>query len=127
MYAAYQSHQSCGGAAASNVPWRLAVSSSRSASEATSMSVLPFPPGEPGLDLLKQPAVAVRVFERRVHEVRAPFHGLEARGLRLVHLADVDAAADEIVPGGVDVLDGEEQPVKGPRLHRREALAEVDR
>jgi hypothetical protein len=53
---------------------------------------------------------------------------LQARRPRpLLHFAHVDTAADEIVPGGVDVLDREEQPVTGARLHRREALAEVDR
>src|SRR5215211_5000458 len=91
------------------------------------MSVLPFPSGKPARDLLQQPAVPVRVAERRVHEVRAPFYRLQAWGPLLVYLADVDAAADEIVPGGVDVLDCEDQPVSGPRLGRREALAEVDR
>src|SRR4051794_9502496 len=92
------------------------------------MSVLPFPPREPGRDLLQQPAVAVRVAERRVGEVRAPRVVGEARRLRrLLDLADVDAAADQVFPGGVDVLDAEEQPVKGPRLHCRQALAEMDR
>src|SRR5215207_2518381 len=93
-----------------------------------SISVLPFPSGKPGRDLLEQPVVPVRVAERRVHEVRAPFYRLEAWGPLLVYLADVDAAADEIVPGGVDVLDREKQPVKGTRLSpQRDALAEVDR
>ena len=36
-------------------------------------------------------------------------------GSLLVHLADVDAAADEIVPGGVDVVDREDQPVERTR------------
>src|SRR3954466_8861099 len=36
--------------------------------EATSPSVLPQPPGEPGRDLLEQPAVAVRIAEPRVGE-----------------------------------------------------------
>src|SRR4051794_12179292 len=95
---------------------------------ASLLSVLPFPPGEPGRDFLEQPVVPVRVVERRVHEVRAPFYRFEARGPLLVDLADVDAAADEIVPGGVDVLNGENQPVKGTRLSpQRDALAEVDR
>src|SRR5215207_966488 len=95
------------------------------------MSVLPFPPGQPGRDLLEQPPVAVRVAERRVREVRAPGQVGESWGLRLLlHLADVDAAADEIFPGGVDVLDRQIQPAEGPGLHRREwnkALAEMDR
>src|SRR3954452_20133030 len=130
MYAAYQSHQSCAGATASYEPWCSAVSCNRSASEATSISVLPFPPGQPGRDLLKQPAVAVRVAERRVREVRAPGQVREPGGLwLLLHLADVDAAAHEIFPGGVDVLDRQIHPLKGPGLHRRDArdaLPEVD-
>ena len=52
---------------------------------------------------------------------------LEARGPLLLHLADVDAAADEIVAGGVDVVDHEDQSLSGPRLSRRPALAELDR
>src|SRR5919206_4243384 len=36
------------------------------------MSALPAPPGEPGRDLLEQPAVAVRVAERRVREYERP-------------------------------------------------------
>src|SRR3954470_17374606 len=120
MYAAYQSHQSWGGAAFSKASWWSAVSCNRSASEATSMSVLPFPAGEPGRDLLEQPAVAVRVAERRVREVRAPGQ-VEPGGLRpLLHLADVDTAADEIFPGGVEVLYRQIQPVQGAGLHRRE-------
>src|SRR5215475_13506546 len=126
-YAAYQSHQSCGGATASNEPWCSAVSCSRAASAATSMSVLPLPPGDPGRDLLEQPAVAIWVAERRVCEVGAACYRLEAGGSALVHLADVDAPADEIGPGGVDVGDREDQPVSGPWRSRGEALAEVDR
>src|SRR3954447_26884733 len=91
-----------------------------------SMSVLPFPAGEPGGDLLEQPAVAVRVVERGEHEVRAPFH-VQARWPLLEHLADIDAAADEIFPGGVDVLDREDYPLEGSRLTGGDALAEVDR
>src|SRR5215217_2514296 len=94
------------------------------------MSVLPFPPGQPGRDLLEHPAVAVRVAERRVREVRAPGQVGEPGGLRLLlHLADVDAAADEIFASGVDVLDRQVHPLKGPGLHRRDArdsLPEVD-
>src|SRR3954452_16752292 len=127
MYAAYQSPQSCVGAAASKVPWRSDVSCSRSARAATSTSVLPLAPGDPGRDLLEQPAVAVGVAERRVGEVRAPRYRLEAGRPRLVHLADVHAAADEIGAGGVDVLDREQQPLGGPGLRGGEALAEVDR
>ncbi len=87
---------------------------------------LPFPAGEPGRDLLEQPAVAIRVAERRVRGVRAPplrvgprdarvrFAGLARLPLVVVHLADVHAAADEIGPGSFDVLDGKEHPVHAP-------------
>src|SRR3954462_7182065 len=91
------------------------------------MSVLPDPPGDPSRYLLEQPAVAVGVAERRVREVRASWQVEAGRLRRLLHLADVDAAADEIVPGCVDVLHREVQLLEAPGLHRRDALAEVDR
>src|SRR5215207_6079614 len=91
------------------------------------MSVVPSPPRHPGRDLLEQPAVAVRVAERRVREVRAPGQVEPGRLRRLVDLADLDAAADEILSGGVDVLDRQVQLLEGPGLHGRYALAEVDR
>src|SRR4051812_40412044 len=99
--------------------------------EATPVSVLPHPPGQPGRDLLEDPAVAVRVAEGRVCEVGASGQVGEPGGLRLLlHLADVDAAADEILPRGVDVLDREVHPLQGSRLHRLDAwdaLPEMDR
>src|SRR4051812_37167076 len=95
------------------------------------MSVVPLAPRQPGRDLLKQPAVAVRVAERRVREVRASERVGEPRGLGLlVDLADLDATAEEILAGGVDVLDRQVHPLKGAGLHRvdaRDPLAEVDR
>src|SRR6478672_5584032 len=90
------------------------------------MSLLPFSAGEPGRDLLEHPAVAVGVAERRSREVRAP-RRVKARGPRLLHLADLDAAADEVVPGGIDVADHEDQPLSGPWLSRRATLAHLDR
>src|SRR3954466_15832265 len=92
-----------------------------------SISVVPFPAREPGRDLLEQPAVAVRVLERGEPEVRRPFRRLEAGRPLLVYLADLDAAADEVVPGGVDVLHREDPTVEGPGLTRRGALPAVDR
>src|SRR3954454_4907118 len=86
MYAAYQSHQSCGGATSSNEPWRSDVSCRSSANEATSISVLPFPAWKPGRDLLELPAVAIRIAERRAGEVRAPWR-VEARRPALLNLA----------------------------------------
>src|SRR5512133_4307634 len=91
-----------------------------------SMSVLPLPAGEPGRDLLELPAVAVGVAERCAREVRARVL-VEARGPRHLHLADVDAAADEIGPGGLDVVDHEDHARGGPRLRRGATLAELDR
>src|SRR5689334_10201330 len=91
-----------------------------------STSVLPFPAGEPGRDLLELPGVAIRVAERRAREVRAAWR-VEARGLHLLDLTDLDAAIDEIVSGGVDVLDDEDQAVRGARLSHLAALAELDR
>ena len=44
---------------------------------------LPFPAREPGRDLLEEPAVAIRVAERRVRPVRAAFDRVEARDTRL--------------------------------------------
>ena len=61
-----------------------------------------------------------------VREVRAP-RTVEARGLSNRYLADVDAATDEIVPGGVDVGYDEDQSLSRPRLGVRAALAELDR
>src|SRR4051794_4452223 len=90
------------------------------------MSVLPLTAREPGRDLLQLPAVAVRVAERGPREVGARVL-VEARGPADLHLADVDAAADEIRPGSVNVLDREDHGLSGPRLRRRAALAELDR
>src|SRR5690242_18811109 len=105
MYAAYQSHQSCGGASASNVPWCSAVSCKSAASEAISISVLPFPARKPVCDLLQHPTVPVRIAERGTREVGAPSLRVEPRRHGHVYLADVHAATDEVVAGGVDVFD----------------------
>src|SRR5262245_26071569 len=91
------------------------------------MSVLPSPAGQPGGDLLQLPAVAIRVAEGCSGEVRAS-RGVEARRLHLLDLADVDAAIDQIMAGGLDVLDDQDVGLGGPRLSRRPApLAELDR
>src|SRR3954447_16393021 len=127
MYAAYQSHQSCGGATASNSPCRIDVSCRSCESSATSISVVPDAPGNPGRELLEQPGVAVRVAERRIDEVRAPWDRFEPWRPALVRLGDVDAPADQLAAGGLDVLDGEDQPVGGSGSGLREALADVDR
>src|SRR5215208_7106055 len=92
-----------------------------------SMSVVPSASGQPGRDLLEQTAVAVRVAEGRVREVRAPRYVDPGRLRLLLDVADLDAAADEIRSGRVDVLDRQVQLLEGTRLHGRDALAEVDR
>src|SRR5690349_6367938 len=91
------------------------------------MSVLPSPARQPSRDLLELPAVAIRVAEGRAGEVRAS-RRVEARRLYLLDLPDVDGAIDQIVAGGVDVLDDEDVGLGGARLSRRPAsLAELDR
>ena len=42
-------------------------------------------------------------------------------------LAHVDAAGDQVVAGGVDVVHGEDQAVRRAGLGRRDSLAEDDR
>src|SRR3954454_19969409 len=91
------------------------------------MSVLPLPAGEPGRDLLEHVAVAVGVAERCPGEVRAPAVGVETWGPRLLDLAHVNPASDEVGACGVDVVDYEEQPVGRAGLSGRPALAELDR
>src|SRR3712207_5013853 len=101
MYAAYQSHQLCGGATVSNESWCSAVSCSRSAREATFMSVLSFPSGQPGRELFGAAAGVIGVTRRWVGEARASHR--PRSGGALAHLADIDTASDAIVPAGVDV------------------------
>jgi hypothetical protein len=47
-------------------------------------------------------------------------HGVE-------DLADVDAAADEVLAGGFDVVDDQQQPVQRPRGGRSGSGSELDR
>src|SRR5690348_11324878 len=91
-----------------------------------SMSVLPLPAREPRRDLLELPAIAVGVAERGPCEVRARAL-VEAGGPAHLDVADVHAAADEVLPGRVDVPDREDHGLSGARLRRRAALAELDR
>src|SRR5690348_8411633 len=127
MYAAYQSHQSCGGATASNEPCCSAVSCKSAASEATSISVLPLTTGEPGSDLLEYPAISVGVAEGRAREIGAPSLRVETRGHGLLDHADVHAATDQVVPGDADVRDHEKRLLRGSRLGCRAGLAELNR
>ena len=82
-------------------------------------------------DLLQDPRVAVGVRERGAAEVRAALR-VEARdaalaGLDVPDLADLDAAGDQVVTGGDDVVDDEEQALQRAGRHRRRALPELDR
>jgi hypothetical protein len=65
-----------------------------------SISVLRVPAGEPGRDLLEQPAVAVRIVERGIREMGATF-GIQPRKelfpLAVEQLADLDPAADKVL------------------------------
>src|SRR6185436_249451 len=70
MYAAYQSHQSCGGATASKDPWRRAVSWRSCASTSTFISD---PSGDALGDFLQHPLVAVGVREDSLAEVGPAF------------------------------------------------------
>src|SRR5215213_3294479 len=99
---------------------------------------LPLAAGKPRLDLLKKPAVPVRVLERGKREVGttlrvAPgdawvLHGVvEGAGGVVEDLAHVDAAGDQVVPGRVDVVHGEDQTVPRARDGRRDSVAEDDR
>src|SRR4051812_22575152 len=69
MYAAYQSHQSCGGATASNEPWRSDVSCRSSASAATSM--------------VMRTSVGCVTSASRLRAPLAPVESLVLRGARL--------------------------------------------
>src|SRR5262249_13028716 len=98
------------------------------------------PAGKPSRDLLKQPAVAVRVAERRKGSVagvigRGPADATaRAVGLELstgrsgvANLADLDAADYEHVARSLDVGDDQVESLRRARLRRRDVRAELDR
>src|SRR2546430_3217654 len=89
-----------------------------------SISVLPFPAGKPSFDLLEQPPVSIWIAERGEAQVGASFR-VRARNrfgrARAVpplveDLADLDAAAHEVLAGHLDVRDGELQTLNGAGL-----------
>ncbi len=99
---------------------------------------LPLAAGKPRLDLLEQPAVPVRILERGKRVVGttlrvAPadawvLHGVVEGAAGIVEdLAHLDAAGDEVVAGGGNVVDGENQAVYCAGLGGRNSLAEDDR
>src|SRR5262249_16867459 len=99
---------------------------------------LPLAAGQTLPDLLEQPAVSVRILERGKREVRAAFRvapgnarllaGVVERSAgEMEGLAHVGAAGDQVGPGGIEVLDRQDQALHGPGPGRRDAVAEDDR
>src|SRR5215213_1786009 len=99
---------------------------------------LPLAAGEPRLDLLKQPAVPVRVLERGEREVgtalrvapadaRVLHRVVEGAAGEVEDLAHVDAAGAQVFAGGVDVVHGEDEALRRAGLGRGDSLAEDDR
>src|SRR5215207_4753153 len=88
---------------------------------------LPHAAGEPRRDLLEHPGVPVRVLERGEREVGAALRVAPA-GARVLDgvgegaagvvedLAHGDAAGEQVLAGGVDVVDGEGQAARRARL-----------
>jgi hypothetical protein len=93
-------------------------------------SVFPLPARKPRRDLLEEPPVAVRIAEGGVREVGATFQ-VRSRNktppIAVEHLADLDAAAEEVRTRRIDVGDDQLQTLSGARLGCGEALAEGDR
>src|SRR4051812_24029337 len=91
------------------------------------------PAGKPIRDLLEEEAVAVGIAERREAAVRAALGvaagqvSLRAQASPVPDLADVRAAADQLVARGLDVLDGEVDVLDRAGLHRRQSGPELDR
>ena len=98
------------------------------------------PAGQPGRDLLQQPAVAVRVAERGEGAVagvigrgaadataRAVGLELSARRPGVEHLADLDTAGGELVARSLDVGDDQVEALGRAGRGRRDVRAELDR
>src|SRR5262245_40396778 len=88
-------------------------------------------PGEPRLDLLQEPAVAVGILERGQGRVRVGLgmrsrHRLAAEAAEVEGLADVDAVLAEIASRLLDVRDDEIEVLDRARRCCRDSLAEVD-
>src|SRR5438034_3348355 len=93
----------------------------------------PDPAGEALRDLLQQPAVAVRIGERReaairlALRIRARLVPAGAQAAPVPDLADVRAVADQVVPGGLDVIDDQIHVLHRAGRHRRQPEPELDR
>src|ERR1700739_3010984 len=94
-----------------------------------SSSALPLSARKPRLDLLEQPPVAIRIAERGIGLVRAALRvwSRNTSPSEVEHLADLDAAADEIRTRSVDVGDDQQQALDGAGLICGEARPESDR
>ena len=75
--------------------------------------------GSRALQLLYGPRIAVRVLEEE--EARTG----RTLGSELLHVADADAAAGELLVDGVDVLDDELHALDRPGLAKGQPLAEL--
>ena len=93
--------------------------------------------GKPRLDLLEEPAVAVRITERCEREIGAHVSGPDPARVpssrrhgggcpRSGIPPHVDAVSDELGACGLDVIDDEERPLNRARHGGRESLAEHD-
>src|SRR6185295_12964833 len=93
----------------------------------------PLASGKSRRDLLKQPAVTIRIRERRKREIRTTFR-VAPGNARVLHgvvhwspsemkdLAHCNAAGDQVAASGIDVVHSEDQVVL-----RCESFAENDR
>src|SRR4029077_430433 len=89
-------------------------------------------------DLLEQPAVSVRILERGKREIGTTLwiatgdawvfsSAVERTAGVLEYFADFCATSDQIVAGGLDVIDGERQTLHRARFWRRHSFTEDDR
>ncbi len=87
---------------------------------------------KPRGDLLKQPAVAVRIVEGREREIGATFRVAAGRvsagpyvqkvALKVEHFADVDAASNQLCACGLEVVDDKERALNRSWYGSREPL-----
>ena len=92
--------------------------------------------GKSRLDLLEQPAVAVRIAERSPRAIGVTVRirpryaslrpGYMEAGVEMEHLAHVDAMSDKLGARCLDVIDDEERSLNRARYRRRDPFAEDD-
>src|SRR5262245_19092297 len=102
------------------------------------VQLLPFAAGKPRLNFLEQPAVSIGIFERSKREVGTTlwiatsyawvFSGaVEWTADVLEYFADFCAASDQIVAGGLDVIDGQRETLHRARFRRQHSFTKNDR